>query len=252
MTSRNPDRAPAPVVGIAEDYPSLDGTFHAHQRAQLVYAAEGVVTVTTARGLYVVPPQRAVWVCGGERHKVESKRAFRLRTLYLDEARLRDLPRATTVLAVGPLLRELVLAQVAAPWTWEPRSREARRVAVLLDELRQVEAAPLSLPLATDARVRRVCSALERDPADDRDLDAFARTAGASPRHLARLFVTETGLTFGAWRQQLRLLRALERLAAGASVLEVAIDLGYGSASSFGAMFRRALGTSPARYFAAM
>lgn len=121
---------------------------------------------------------------------------------------------------------------------------------VLCDELARVDVAPLSLPLPLDPRLRRVCDALAADPSDRRDLAAFAKTAGASARHLARLFREETGMTFGSWRERLRLLRSLEMLARGDGVLAVALDLGYSSASSFGAMFRRAFGTSPARYFA--
>jgi AraC-like DNA-binding protein len=89
------------------------------------------------------------------------------------------------------------------------------------------------------------------DPADRRTLAAWARPAGASVRTLARLFTRETGMGFRGWRQQVRLLRALERLAAGEAVTTVALDLGYDSPSAFVAMFRRALGTTPGRYFAA-
>ncbi|NUP06440.1 MAG: helix-turn-helix transcriptional regulator [Polyangiaceae bacterium] len=245
----NPDHGPAPIVGIREDFAELRGAFHRHARGQLVYAAEGVITVTTEVGLFVVPPQRAVWVRGGDRHKVDGAKRFQLATLYFDERRVRGLPASTSVLAVGPLLRELVHAAVDLPWTWRKGGREARLFAVVVDELSKVDAAPLHLPLPKDARVRRVCEALLKEPADDRGLEAFASIAKTSARHLARMFVAETGLSFGAWRQQLRLLRSLEMLGRGASALEVALDLGYGSGSSFGVMFKKALGTSPARYF---
>jgi AraC-like DNA-binding protein len=56
-------------------------------------------------------------------------------------------------------------------------------------------------------------------------------------------------MSFRAWRQQLRLLRGLELLAAGAPVTRVALDLGYESTSAFTAMFRRVLGTTPTAYF---
>ena len=60
----------------------------------------------------------------------------------------------------------------------------------------------------------------------------------------------ETGLTFGAWQRQARLLRALELLGTGLGVGDVAFTLGYESISAFIAMFRRTFGTTPARYFA--
>ena len=68
-------------------------------------------------------------------------------------------------------------------------------------------------------------------------------------RTLTRLFQRETGMSFVRWRQQLHIGLALQRLASGTSVTNVALDLGYESTSAFIAMFRRMLGTTPARYF---
>ena len=57
-------------------------------------------------------------------------------------------------------------------------------------------------------------------------------------------------MSFANWRQQARLLLALEELTAGRSIIEVADSLGYASASSFIAMFKKAFGLSPRRYLA--
>jgi AraC-like DNA-binding protein len=111
--------------------------------------------------------------------------------------------------------------------------------------------APLHLPQPRDPRLRAVTGALLRDPGDARSLTAWSRHAGASARTLARGFLRETGMGFGAWRQQARLLRALELLAEGEPVTRVALELGYAGPSAFIAMFRRALGATPGRYFRA-
>ena len=58
----------------------------------------------------------------------------------------------------------------------------------------------------------------------------------------------ETGLSFAQWRQQARLLRALELIADGVAVTTIALELGYDNVSAFIDMFRRALGTTPGRY----
>jgi AraC-like DNA-binding protein len=60
--------------------------------------------------------------------------------------------------------------------------------------------------------------------------------------------VKETGMTFGAWRERLRLTAAVARLGEGEPVTAVAYDLGYQSPSAFIAMFRRSLGDTPGRY----
>jgi AraC-like DNA-binding protein len=56
-------------------------------------------------------------------------------------------------------------------------------------------------------------------------------------------------MTLVRWRQQIRLLRALERLAGGESVTAVTMDLGYGSVSAFVKLFRESFGVTPGRYF---
>jgi len=107
---------------------------------------------------------------------------------------------------------------------------------------------PLDLPQPAEPRLRRVTQALLANPGDRRSLAAWARWAGASPRTLARLFLRETGLSFGAWRQRARLLQAVARLATGQAVTTVALDVGYDSPSAFIAAFRRQFGTTPRRY----
>lgn len=100
-----------------------------------------------------------------------------------------------------------------------------------------------------DRRLKRLESALQRNPADALSATGWASRAGMSPRTFSRLFQRDTGMPFRQWRQQLRLLAALRRLAAEQRVNQVALELGYESTSAFVAMFRRALGTTPGRYF---
>ncbi|MCZ6488377.1 MAG: AraC family transcriptional regulator, partial [Gammaproteobacteria bacterium] len=106
-------------------------------------------------------------------------------------------------------------------------------------------------PLPEDQRLRRVTQALMKEASDSRNLDQWAREAGASKRTLNRLFTGQTGMSIRAWRQQRRLLRALELLATGESVTSIALELGYQNSSAFIAMFRRCLGTTPTRYLQA-
>ena len=99
-----------------------------------------------------------------------------------------------------------------------------------------------------DARARRLARALLADPAQPVHLDRLAVGAGASRRTLERLFLAETGMTIGQWRGRLRLVRAVEQLAAGQPVTAVAGALGYATPSAFTAMFRAQLGGPPRRY----
>ncbi len=77
-------------------------------------------------------------------------------------------------------------------------------------------------------------------------LDDIARTVGASPFHLARMFQQHTGTPIHRYLLQLRLREALERLVDGADALTaLALDLGFSSHSHFTDSFRREFGYSP-------
>ena len=240
-----------PLVGYAADFPSgYVLRRHRHPSAQLIYASSGVMTVTTAQGRWVVPPQRAVWVPPAVSHSVQMTGEVKVRTLYLEPTLLRDPPTTCCVVHVSPLLRELILRVVELVQPYALDGPAARVVAVLVDEIKASRVAALHLPRPNDPRLVAITTRLEKDPADKRTLAEWSRTAAAIPRTLARLFQKETGLSFTRWRQQACLLRALELLAAGGSVTAVAIDLGYDSVSAFISMFRNSLGMTPGRYFA--
>jgi AraC-like DNA-binding protein len=73
--------------------------------------------------------------------------------------------------------------------------------------------------------------------------------SGASKRSVERLFQQEIGMSFGKWRQQLRLMQAMRLLAEGAKVTHAALESGYSTPSAFIFMFRKVLGTTPTSYF---
>ena len=209
------------------------------------------MTVTAGPGAWVVPPGRAVWVPAGMEHTIQAHGRLAMRTVYVAPDAVPGLPVDCFVVNVSPLLRELILAAMTMTMpAHDPLAGpEARLAGVLLDQIRAARVAPLYLPYPSDSRLRRVADGLIADPGDARHLAAWAKTAGTSTHTLARLFAAETAMSFRQWRQQVRLLDALRRLASGQPVTTVALDLGYESPSAFIAMFRKALGTTPGRYF---
>src|SRR3982074_2863433 len=55
---------------------------HIHREAQLVYAARGTMQVTTPKGRWLVPPDRAVWVPGRLRHAIRERGGIDTRHSY--------------------------------------------------------------------------------------------------------------------------------------------------------------------------
>jgi AraC-like DNA-binding protein/mannose-6-phosphate isomerase-like protein (cupin superfamily) len=223
---------------------------HAHDWHQLIYASEGVMWVQSAQGDWVVPPNRAVWVPACVEHSIEMTGSVFVQTVYLMSTLYGTLPDRCCAVNVSPFLRELIRHVVSLGMLDENDPPRARLIGVLLDQLSVLPTIPLQLPWPADERARNAGAWLRAHPADPGATHDVAKRFGLSVRTMERLFQRGTGLTFGKWRQQLRLLQALRLLAAGRPVTEVALDVGYESPSAFIAMFRRTLGVTPYRYFA--
>jgi len=219
--------------------------------AQLVCALRGVMTVQTPAGLWVIPPQQAMWVPPGNALRVEMGGEVSMRTLYLSPSVTAGLPSACRVVQVSPLLRELLLAAIRLQTLDRRKPVERHLLEVIRDQIAVLPLAPLDLPAPRDKRGLRAAQLVRGSPERRLRLADVTREAGASPRTLERLFKAETGLSFGAWCQRARLLHALQLLAAGGSVTATSLAVGYESLSAFVAAFRRAFGTTPGRYFTA-
>ncbi|MFI1464262.1 AraC family transcriptional regulator [Nocardia carnea] len=215
---------------------------HRHDDHQIIYAGRGVLSITTDAGTWVAPGTHAIWVPAGTVH---AHRAYGDLELHLLGLPAGDNPlglAAPTVLRVGPLLRELIIA-----YTRDDREcpERTRLRAVLLDQLRASPQQPLHLPSPTAPLLRAVCTILIDDPGDTRTLAELGREAGASDRTLSRLFRSDLGMTFPQWRTQLRLHHALILLAERTPVTAVAHRCGWASASAFIDIFRKTFGHTP-------
>jgi AraC-like DNA-binding protein/quercetin dioxygenase-like cupin family protein len=238
------------IATLARDYAAGQVVpSHFHDRDQLVYASRGVMTVRTGDGMWVVPTHRAVWIPAAVPHSITMSGAVAMRTLYVTPRLARTLPRSCCVLNVSPLLKELILHVCAVGALRRSVRREHHLILVTLDQLNGIQHVPLQLRTPSDPRALRVAQILLADPSDRRPLVRICKDTGASKRTLERIFQDDVGITFGKWRQQLRLLQALRLLADGAKVTHAALESGYSTPSAFTSMFRKALGTTPARYF---
>jgi AraC-like DNA-binding protein len=244
---------PSPVTTLTYDFvPGHTIPEHFHPEDQLVYACRGVMNVRTSEGAWVVPAQRAVWIPAKIPHSIVMSGAVSMRTIYFRSRLVRRLPRTCCVVNVSPVLQELILHACTYPRLGRRSKIQAQLIAVIIDQLGMVRTIPLQLPSLSDPRAVRVAEALERDPSEQRSLEAVCQQAGASKRTIERLFQQETHLSLGKWRQQLRLTRSLQLLAAGEKITHAALEAGYSTPSAFIAMFRKTLGTTPGRYFASL
>ncbi len=259
----DPDDVPRPVVTVGAtgfDMKALDERavalyperkemgFHHHRKGELLLAMRGVLTCEVDGGLWIVPPRSAIWVPGGVVHKFVAAGTLECYVAFIDPSVASDLPSTCCALTATPLLRELLIRSASLPTMYESGGIETHLVTLLLDEIAIAPLGNLHLPMPTDGRLREMVEMITANPADRSTMETWARRVGMSERTMARVLNSQTGMSFGRWRQQLHLMLAVQWLGAGASVQQVSDDLGYESASSFVSMFRKKLGSPPARY----
>jgi AraC-like DNA-binding protein len=236
------------AVGFSMDYASgLCSGMHRHPKAQLIYAISGVMRVETKSAYFVLPPTKALFLPPDELHSISMEGDVAMRQLLID-CRLADhVASEARVLTVNPLLRELLVAICNEPVAWDETGRAPHIVALILDELGRAKTLFTRLPSIHEPRLLRVAQTIIENPADARSLEDWAEICGASDRTLARLFLRETGMTFGQWRLQARLNAAFILLMTEGDISRVAQKVGFSSHSAFGVAFRRTFGLTPAQ-----
>ena len=241
---------PRPIYGQTEALPNkVLGYRHSHPWVQFSYAISGVLEVQTAQGRFIAPPQRAVWIPAGIKHRVQSSARTQIRSLYIDNRALHAAPSSCQVVEVSPLLKELIRAFSELSVEYDQDSAEGRLADVLLDQLTHAPDMGLMLPLPADTRLQKIAAQLQKHPDSSATLNQWAQRLHLSEKTLSRLFVQQTGLTFRLWRQRLRLLSALPLLEQKQAVTEVALACGYESTSAFIAAFGEHFGSTPGEFF---
>lgn len=249
----DPDEVPRPIVAygfVADNFEGIELDPHRHAKGQIMLVQRGAISCEVEGGLWIVPPRSAIWIPGGALHAIKAAGALEGYDAFVAPEVSARLPQACCAVSVTPLLREVLIRAANLPLLYDEGGANTRLMAVLLDELAAAQVESLHLPMPSDARLRRIVGMMMASPADRGTLEGWAKLAGMSERTLARLIGRETGMSFGRWRQQLGVVLAVKWLAGGASIQQVAADLGYESVPSFVTMFRKALGTSPGRYMA--
>src|SRR3954452_23288047 len=139
---------------------------HMHREAQLVYAAKGTMQVTTPKGRWLVPPDRAVWVPARLEHCIDVLADIEMRTLYFDLGWLAREQRSTSlgaefVVRVSRLLHEAILALFD---NRDDAGRTELLVKLAMLELDQAEDSATFIPLPHEPRCRRAADIVLGNP----------------------------------------------------------------------------------------
>lgn len=243
-TPRMPNSMQPSLTGFALTYPT--GThieLHSHEAHQLIHAISGTMWVSTKEQLWVLPVGRALWIPAKTEHEIRCNGAVKMRTAYLSSA-YPDLPEYVQVLSVFALFRE-VLVRLAEGAQQDLQGPLAH---ILLHEIRQADTEALSLPLPADKRIAMLATSLRSNPESQKTIADWAKELGFSERNLIRRIRKVTGMTFRELRRQTRVITAIEKLAEGQSVTNVALDVGFETPSAFISAFKTVTGLTPKQF----
>ncbi|ANW00294.1 AraC family transcriptional regulator [Bradyrhizobium icense] len=239
--------SPKPMIVRVETLPAKSYfAEHSHSWNQLVYAIAGALTVKADGRSLVISPEQAVWLPTGTKHSVGSLMGAEFRSLWVANEASPGITSRSTVIHVSPLLRALIVE--AASLKQEDRHYAGRVIALILEQLRRAPPISGALPWPTHPGLLALCETLYADPANPRHSDKWGTEIGMSPRTLTRQFEREVGMSLRTWRQRLRLFKAIELLGSELPITEIALRLGYSSASAFIFMFRSEMSISPLQY----
>ena len=243
-------KVPRDVVALKWDYPSrYQLNWHSHGRNQLLYPSTGVITVLTDTSIHVVSPDNALFIPAGIRHAVKMRGTVEMRSLFLTQCALPNTAKSCGLVHISPMLREMLRHAPDLPKGYDCEGPDGRLMSVILEQIDLSPANEIHLPKPKDPFLLQMEQHLLVCPDDQKNLEDWATVLGTSSRTLARRFNNDINMTYRDWRLRIRLMAAVEHLAAGASISATAHQVGFNSESAFIDRFKKATGLTPRRYF---
>lgn len=240
------------AFGFARSFEVAPPSELAIDQHYLLCASQGALRLEARGTSWVLPPARAALIAAGEPIRVAIPQPVMTSSVLFDPDFAPRPPAPLTVFDLSPLARALVSECVAWPDAEEPLPPYARSVfgalAAVAWRLAQ-QPSPVAAPSGQTPALRRALAMTAAALAEDLRFEVVARDVGLVPRSLARRFEEECGMTWRAVLRRMRVLRAIEQLAAGEdSVATIAHTVGYTSLSAFNAAFRDLTGRTPTQY----
>jgi AraC-like DNA-binding protein len=221
-------------------------------RHYLLCASAGALRLEAQGQAWLLPPARAALIQAGQLIRVSIPRPATTASVLFDTGLTPVPPAPLTVFDLSPLARALVAE--CGRWGESdealPAYAEKLFVALAAVTWRLAEQpSPVVVPSGRSPELRRALQLTEQRLGDELRFEDVADEVGLVPRSLARRFEEETGMTWRAVLRRMRVLRAIEELAAGdAPVTKIAFMVGYASMSAFNSAFRELTGRTPTDY----
>ncbi|MBN2985296.1 AraC family transcriptional regulator [Pseudomonas lactucae] len=224
-----------------------EGEPHRHPVGQFVLVKKGMLYGHTQDQRWLLKPGMAVWIPPQTLHAGVAYSQVDLTVLYLGREQSKDFSTTLKLIEASALVIALcdrLAEEGARPLTEVQRSCILQ---LLLQDITELPASNMVLPLPSDGRLKRVTDQLIARPGLRKSLAEWGGEVGATERTLTRLFRKETGLCYTQWYNRLLLVEAYRGLMVEHTNERLAHHLGFASSDSFGHWFRRVTGSSPGK-----
>ena len=221
-------------------------------RHYLLCASTGALRLEAHGQAWLLPPARAALIEAGRSIRVSIPQPVTTASVLFDTGFTPPPPAPLTVFDLSPLARMLVAE--CREWGESDKPLPAY-AATLFTALAAVtwrlaeRPGPVVMPAGRSTELRRALELTQEGLGGDIRFENVAGRVGLTSRSLARRFESELGMPWRAVLRRMRVLRAIEELAAGDTpVTEIAFSVGYASLSAFNAAFRELTGCTPTEY----
>jgi AraC-like DNA-binding protein len=221
-------------------------------RHYLLCASAEALRLEAQGRAWLLPPARAALIEAGRPIRVSIPYPVTTASVLFDTAFAQAPPAPLTVFDLSPLARALVAECGAWGDSDQPLTAYAETLFAALAAVTwrlAEQPSPVVVPAGRSPELRRALRLTGERLGGEVRFDDLAAEVGLVPRSLARRFSDETGMTWRAVLRRMRVLRAIEELAAGDTpVTTIAHLVGYSSLSAFNAAFQELTGRTPTDY----
>ena len=221
---------------------------HSHPWGQVIFVTGHVLEMRVEDERLLTPKDIPIWIPPQQQHSSFNRQQSHFRTFNIAADLCVGLPEKACLLRVDPIVHAIINDFAERQLEFPHSEADLRLCDVLRDRLALAPVQESYLPQSHDKFLAPILRALEENPADNTTLAEWARRVYTTERTLARRCQQQLQMSFSEWRQRLRFLRAIALLELGESVQDIALGLGYSSASALIVMFQQQAGTTPDRY----
>ena len=239
---------PVVIIKMQEQVPDWELELHQHPKNQFVVTLNGLMTLETEQGIWIVPPNSALWIPAFTPHVGKSYGYSSGYVVFIDRELGIDIPNDFQMYQISDFLKALLLRAEQIPFEYET-AQDQRLMQCLIDEIISAPQQFFYLPMPQDLRLKKISQTVLQHPEQNLSLAAWAERCCMSERSMTRAFQAATGMSINQWRKKLHILLALQWLSEGSAVQRIADRLGYDSDTSFILMFKKIMQVSPKRYF---